>query len=114
MSMMRRMARSASGAILLAVIWAAIAPASGQGTLADYERSQRLAASTQNKVFRSSVTPNWSADGKRFWYRVDLSGGEREFISVDATRGERRPAFDHDRLANALADVSKKDISAKS
>src|SRR4051812_40878006 len=111
MAMMRRIIRSASGVTLSTAIWSAIVvPVSGQGTLADYERSERLAASTQNKVFRSSVTPNWSADGNWFWYRVDLGGGEREFVSVDVDRGERRPAFDHDRLAKALADLSKKDV----
>jgi dipeptidyl aminopeptidase/acylaminoacyl peptidase len=49
------------------------------------------------------LVPHWFADNTRFWYRNDLRGGRREFIAVDAERGRREPAFDHARLAGALA-----------
>ena len=41
----------------------------------------------------------------RFWYRNDLAEGKREFIVVDAVRGDRKLAFDHDRLAQALGAI---------
>lgn len=53
-------------------------------------------------VYRMQVDANWFDGGDRFWYRNDLHEGRREFILVDAVRGERRPAFDHQRLAEAL------------
>ena len=74
-----------------------------QGTLADYERSARLSALTRNKVFKDSVDPHWYANNSRFWYRNDLPDGAREYIAVDVAAGKREPAFDHDKLAAALA-----------
>lgn len=53
------------------------------------------------------VTPHWIGDpGKpsdRFWYRVDLPGGGMQFILVDAGKGLRHPAFDHDRVASEMS-----------
>jgi dipeptidyl aminopeptidase/acylaminoacyl peptidase len=54
-------------------------------------------------VYRREVTPHWFHSNTRFWYRNDLRGGAREFILVDAEKGTRQPAFDHERLAAALA-----------
>src|SRR5262245_30717269 len=84
-----------------------------QGTLADYERSERIAKWTANKVFRTSVVPNWSGDGDRFTYRVDLPGSEVEFVAVDAIKGERRLAFDHAKLAAALGKLRGAEVPAK-
>jgi dipeptidyl aminopeptidase/acylaminoacyl peptidase len=54
-------------------------------------------------VYRDRVEPHWFAGGTKFWYRVDLAEGRREFILVDAAGATRGPAFDHGRLATALA-----------
>ncbi|HVS36825.1 MAG TPA: DPP IV N-terminal domain-containing protein [Gemmataceae bacterium] len=82
------------------------------GAAADYERSAKLRELTQNKVFKASVKPHWSADGDRFWYRNDLNGGDQEFILVDAVKGEREAAFDSERLAAALSKAANKDYKA--
>jgi dipeptidyl-peptidase-4 len=95
---------------ILALCLASVTPlAHGQGTATDYERASKLPALTQKKVFKERVTPHWLADNRRFWYRNDLADGEREFILVDAVKGERRLAFDHARLAAALAKESDKE-----
>ncbi len=67
------------------------------------QRAGQLAAKFRGRVFKASVAPHWFADNTKFWYRNDLKGSAREFILVDAERGTRRPAFDHDRLAAALS-----------
>ncbi len=54
-------------------------------------------------VYKDRIIPHWSADNKRFWYRNDLSGNTREFIVVDVEQGKRQPAFDHQKLAEALS-----------
>lgn len=91
------------------------APAAfGQGTSADYDRADKMPALTRNTVFRASVTPHWSNDGDRFWYRVDLANGEREFVTVDTTKGKQALSFDHDKLAAALSQRTEKSVSAKS
>jgi len=54
-------------------------------------------------VFKARVSPHWFHQNSRFWYRNELPGGTREFILVDAERGTREPAFDHQKLAHALS-----------
>jgi dipeptidyl aminopeptidase/acylaminoacyl peptidase len=88
------------------------APAWAQGTAADYERSTSLFRRMQNKVFPGRVTPHWLAGGKRFWYRNDLQDGKRDFVLVDAEAGKREPAFDHAKLAAALAKTAGEKITA--
>jgi hypothetical protein len=87
-----------------------IAPAQGkaQGTKADYERADTLAAKMDGKLFKSRVQPHWLTGNERFWYRNDLAEGAREFILVDAAKGTRQPAFDHAKVADALSKVSGK------
>jgi dipeptidyl-peptidase-4 len=98
---------------LFAVLALCLPPATvlvhGQGTAADYERSSKLSELTRKKVFKDRVSPHWLADKRRFWYRNDLPGDAREFIFVDAVRGERRLAFDHARLATALSKATSKE-----
>ena len=59
------------------------------------------------RVYRDRVDPHWLAengkDAARFWYRVDTGRERTEFILVDADKGERAPAFDHARVAEALS-----------
>lgn len=79
-----------------------------QGTKADYERADSLRERTRDKVFKTRVQPHWFAENTRFWYRNDLGGGARAFVVVDAAQGERKPAFDHAKLAEALAKATEK------
>src|SRR5262249_11108741 len=87
-----------------------VAPAQGkaQGTKADYERADALAAKTGGKVFKSRVQPHWLGGNERFWYRNDLAEGAREFILVDPVKGTRQPAFDHAKVAEALSKATGK------
>ena len=78
----------------------------GQGTRSDYERANNFRRFTENKVFKTQVTPHWVAKDARFWYRNDLAEGAREFVLVDAEKGTRQPAFDHQRMAAALAKIT--------
>lgn len=71
-----------------------------------YERANGLLAQTNGKTFKMTITPHWFDEGRRFWYRNDLHGGAREFVLVDAEKAKREPAFDHARLAAALATAS--------
>jgi dipeptidyl aminopeptidase/acylaminoacyl peptidase len=84
--------------------------ARAQGTKEDYERSARLYALTQNKVFKAAVEPHWFAGNDRFWYRNDLADKAREFVLVDAVAGQCGEAFDHEKLAAALAKQSGREV----
>jgi dipeptidyl aminopeptidase/acylaminoacyl peptidase len=83
-----------------------------QGTQEDYDRSSRFSRLTQGKVFKATVEPHWFAGGTRFWYRNDLPESSHEFILVDAVAGKRATAFDHARLAAALANASGEKVKA--
>jgi dipeptidyl aminopeptidase/acylaminoacyl peptidase len=102
------------GLLLLGLsLLGAAAPAWGQGTAQDYERSEKLYRRMRNKVFRTRVAPHWFDQGKRFWYRNDLKDGAREFVLVDADAGKRSLAFDHAKLAAALAKETKEKVAAE-
>jgi dipeptidyl peptidase IV (DPP IV)-like protein/prolyl oligopeptidase family protein len=83
-----------------------------QGTAADYERSANLRRLTQNKVSRERVEATWLADKHRAWYRVDLAGGGREYVVVDAEKRAKEPLFDHTKLAAALSKILGKEEKA--
>jgi len=107
-----RWARAALGVLALVGVFRSPRPAGAQGLAADYERADRLRDRAQGKVVRDRVVPRWFAGNDRFWYRLDLLGGAREFIVVDAVRGERRPAFDHPKFAAALAKAAGLTVAA--
>ncbi len=83
-----------------------------QGTQSDYDRALGLRDATANKVFKDRVTPHWLEDNTRFWYRNDLADSKRQFVLVDAEAGTREPAFDHNRLAAALAEATGQEVQA--
>jgi dipeptidyl-peptidase 4 len=93
---------------------AACSPVLAQGTKADYERSASLHQLWGNRVFRDEVTPNWFAGGKKFWYEVKTGPDEHEFVLINAEKGERKLAFDHERLAKLLSEQSGQQWNARS
>lgn len=58
----------------------------------------------QPAVYQARVRPHWFANNSRFWYRNDLRGGQWEFVLVDAEKGTRERAFDHEAVARQMAD----------
>src|SRR5437867_1046103 len=56
------------------------------------------------RVYKDQVVPHWFANNTRFWYRNDLRGGAKEFIVVDAERGTRGRAFDHETVAKRIGE----------
>jgi dipeptidyl-peptidase 4 len=79
--------------------------ASAVDLAADYERAaQRLGSVVDRLVFRAEVQPSWTS-AERFWYRVRTPQGH-EFVAVDAARGTRQPAFDHERMARVLTEAT--------
>jgi dipeptidyl-peptidase-4 len=84
-----------------------------QGTRSDYERALSLSETITNKVFKDRVTAHWLKDNKRLWYRNDLPEGKREFIFVDTDKAVRRPAFDHEKLAESLSKVIDQEVDAE-
>lgn len=71
-------------------------------TADDYARAEGFLSSyTYPLVYGETVNPNWVND-ERFWYRSEGAEGA-VFFMVDANRGRKTEAFDHDKLAQALS-----------
>ena len=76
--------------------------ASAQITRADYERAQALREKYDALAVNVPGEPTWVEGTHRFYYRRTTATGF-EFVIVDADTLEKRPAFNHDRLADSLS-----------
>ncbi len=84
-----------------------------QGTRDEYERARQLHDRWHDLVPVLHIEPHWRPNLPEFWYRADRGRGESEFILVDALRGEKRPAFDHIRLAQALSAATQQETNPR-
>lgn len=73
-----------------------------QGTLVDYRQAEEIRDRFEGLAVDVVEEPTWIDDTHHFWYRKSVPGGHR-FVRVDADAPEKRPAFDHQRLAIALS-----------
>src|SRR5205807_1933991 len=49
-------------------------------------------------------------DGQRFWYKVATGPSSWEYVLVDPGKGERKPGFNHDQVATALGQATRKEL----
>lgn len=104
--------RSLSSRIVVLVL-VSLAPAflGAQGRRADYERADALRARFTEAAVDVPERAVWIEKTPRFWYRKSVPGGNA-FVLVDAEKLSRGPAFDHERLAAALAAAAGKPVTA--
>lgn len=74
-----------------------------QGTLADYQRFLHYADSLRPVTAGIVGDMGWIGKTNRFWYARSTAAGT-EYLTAD-TAGAKKPAFDHARLAQALAQL---------
>src|SRR5215469_18311751 len=98
--------------ILFCGLLSFVVPTFTQGTLADYQRAKQfLPGNLRHSIYIADVPPHWIDKTDRFWYdKVSPVGSQ--FIVVDAEHNTSAPAFDHTKLAAALAEATKREISA--
>lgn len=83
---------------------------SNQSILQNYERAETMLSwNLSDKVYRSSVSPNWMNDDM-FWYRVETRRGT-EFRVVDASNRTNEPAFNQERLAMEMEEITDLEIN---
>jgi dipeptidyl aminopeptidase/acylaminoacyl peptidase len=75
-------------------------------TAADYARAEKFMGYNTNPLVSHSIRPVWMPDD-RFWYR-DTSAEGSEFLVFDPAKPIAQPAFDHAKVAAALAAASGK------
>jgi dipeptidyl aminopeptidase/acylaminoacyl peptidase len=100
------MAMRTAYCIAIALVLMSYRPAAAQGTVADYQRAMGLRDKYQGLAINVPEPATWVEKAPRFWYRKSVKGGN-EFVLVDATTAQKRPAFDHEKLAAALTAVIK-------
>ncbi len=110
---MKTISRCLSFAVIGILVLAGFNPASAnqQGkrilSAEDYAHAEKfLSQHTGPLVFGASVRPSW-IDGNSFWYRNTIPEGY-EFMLVDAKKKQRKRAFDHEKLAQALSEAAGK------
>ncbi|QDT11872.1 DPP IV N-terminal domain-containing protein [Stieleria marina] len=85
----------------------------GQGSMEDYGRWKSYSDRTSDRVSRQSIQPHWfGKEDDKLWYRVRTGPDSHAFVVVDSTTKQREPAFDHQSLADALADATKTAVDA--
>jgi len=89
------------------------APAQAKLTREDYEKADNLRTKFENLVYKERLDATWMEKTQQFWYRNDLKGQTKEFILVDAKKCEKRPAFDHKKLAESLSQAAGKEYEAE-
>ena len=90
---------------ILAIVIGAPGLASAQVTEADYARATGLRAKYQPLALNIVDRGGWIGKTSRYWYRKSVAGGA-EFWIADAAAKKKSLAFDHARLAAALAAAS--------
>ena len=73
-----------------------------QGTLADYQRAHDLQRKARDLVVNTPGATYWIGDTDRFWYARSVKGGS-EYMLVTAETGTKKPAFDDEKLAEAVS-----------
>jgi dipeptidyl aminopeptidase/acylaminoacyl peptidase len=87
------------------------APASAQGTIADYQRAMTLRDRYQDLTPGIADQVRWIEKTNRLYYRKSVKGGH-EWVLVDAPSAQKRPAFDHTRLAAGIAAAANRKATA--
>ncbi len=79
-----------------------------------YQNAQKiLKGFVSQKLAKNTVVyPTWIGDRDCFWYVKDLDEGLKEFRLVKPNDVSNTPAFDHEKLANALSRATGEKIEA--
>lgn len=77
-----------------------------------YRKAAILDSIARNKVYKTTVQPNWLPGNQAFWYRNSLKDSALEYYIVDAVKGTKQKAFDHIRLGKAIEAVAGKKYDA--
>ncbi len=97
----------AAAGTLPAQVAAARPGAPYQFTMEDYARAERFLGANANPLMSGTAgRPSWIGTTGRFTYRASGVGGTGQFWLVDPARKSRTLAFDHAKLAAALASAT--------
>jgi dipeptidyl aminopeptidase/acylaminoacyl peptidase len=79
-----------------------------QTTLADYKRADSL-FQNNDRVYSTNIQPAWILGSHNFWYLNSLAKG-KEYMVVDAEKQVKKTAFDQEKLAQKITEVTGKKV----
>jgi dipeptidyl aminopeptidase/acylaminoacyl peptidase len=71
----------------------------------DYKRADNLAALVSGKVYYGEIRPVWIGKTSNFFYENNTPEGTR-YVMVSASRQTKRPAFDQEKFARSLGNLT--------
>ena len=83
-----------------------------QGTIGDYKRAESLDTLFKGKIYKAPQNFHWTENGKLWYVNNTKEGKEYLLVSPDLRKKER--AFDHQKLAQALSKITKKEVKPDS
>jgi len=96
------------------IIFTALSRLFSQGTVEDYQRAEKFLHFNVNKLVKNLyLIPNWIDNSNNFWYKTELENGHH-FMLVLPEENKVNPAFNHQKLANALSKELDKKINPDS
>lgn len=78
-----------------------------------YQRANKLDTALRNIPTNNDIVPIWKKDGSAFWYKKNLPHRNWEYIYIDVASGNRKVAFNAEKLAQNLGAICGKKQSAK-
>ena len=87
-----------------------IKPYQPSDLLENYRQAHASINDVNNKMIRHRVSPHWVEEDNKFWYKLDLHAGKREWVVVDCLAGKRQPAFNHTAVGKQLSELLRKDV----
>src|SRR5688572_7660748 len=78
-----------------------------------YRAVAKLDSVVKNTTFKTSVQANWQQGGNALWYRNVLKDSVVEYIYVDVEKREKQKAFDQEKTAAALSQVTGKTLDSQ-
>jgi dipeptidyl aminopeptidase/acylaminoacyl peptidase len=71
----------------------------------DYKRADNLAGLASGKVYYGEIRPVWIGKTSSFFYENNTPEGTR-YVMVNASRQTKRPAFDQEKFARSLGNIT--------
>jgi dipeptidyl-peptidase 4 len=71
-------------------------------------QASELGKAAPRLIVRQDLRPHWSSDGSHLAYQINTGRDRHEFLKVNLESGAKTPAFDHQKLADALAATGQK------
>jgi dipeptidyl-peptidase-4 len=79
----------------------------------EMKRAQEFGKNAPSQLLRHEVRTHWSPESRHLTWRVNTGKNEIQYFQVNLQTGQKSQAFDHQRLAKALAAATSQAVDAR-